>query len=97
MGEIAEVDLTGLRAVADRVLAAAVGIDQIGYTGTSLDALPGSAVVAAVAEALGAEHLKDIVAALHRWAAAAYRSANEFEQAERRNAQGFTAQGFTQQ
>ena len=92
MGEIAEVDLSGLRAVADRVLAAAVGIDEISYSTTSFDDLTGSSVAAAVAQAPGAEHRKDIVAALHRWVAAAHRSATEFEQAERRNAQRFSRQ-----
>ena len=49
MGEIAEADLTPLRAVADRVPAAAVGQDKIGYTPTSFSALPGPAVDTAAA------------------------------------------------
>jgi hypothetical protein len=89
MGEIAEVDLTQLRAVADRVMDAAEQISQIRWPTLDSDDLQGAAVGNIAAPALVAARLTDVVANMRGWAVAAHMSADAFERADRRNAQRF--------
>jgi hypothetical protein len=76
MGEIVEVDLTQLRAVADRVVDAAEQIAQMRWPTLDPDDLRGSAVGA---------RLTEVVANMRGWALAAHMSADAFERADRRN------------
>lgn len=85
MGEIAEVDLTQLRGVADRVMAAADAIDEIGWPTLDPEDLRGSAVGNIAAPVLVAARLTDVVANMRGWAMAARMSADAFERADRRN------------
>jgi hypothetical protein len=84
MGEIVEVDLTRLRAVADRVMEAAETIAQMRWPTLDPDDLRGSAVGNAAAPALVAARLADVVANMRGWALAAHMSADAFERADRR-------------
>jgi hypothetical protein len=89
MGEIAEVDLTQLRAAADRVMDAAEQIAQMRWPTLDPDDLQGAAVGNIAAPALVAARLTDVVANMRGWAVAAHMSADSFERADRRNAQRF--------
>jgi hypothetical protein len=84
MGEIVEVDLTRLRAVADRVMETAETIAQMRWPTLDPDDLRGSAVGNAAAPALVAARLADVVANMRGWALAAHMSADAFERADRR-------------
>ncbi|MET0995746.1 MAG: hypothetical protein ABWY20_17450, partial [Mycobacterium sp.] len=74
MGEIAEVDLTQLRGVADRVMAAADAIAEMRWPTLDPDDLPGSAVGNIAAPVLVAARLTDVVAKMRGWALAAHMS-----------------------
>ena len=89
MGEIAEVDLTQLRGVADRVMAAADTIAEMRWPTLDPDDLPGSAVGNIAAPVLVAARLTDVVAKMRGWALAAHMSADAFERADRRNGERF--------
>lgn len=89
MGEIAEVDLTKLRGVADRVMDAAERIAQMRWPALDPDELPGSAVGTIAAPVLVAARLTDVVANMRGWALAAHMSADAFEAADRRNGERF--------
>lgn len=89
MGEIAEVDLTQLRGVADRVMAAADAIAEMRWPTLDPDDLPGSAVGNIAAPVLVAARLTDVVANMRGWALAAHMSADAFERADRRNGERF--------
>lgn len=85
MGEIVEVDLTQLRAVADRVMDAAEQIAQMRWPTLDPDALQGSAVGNIAAPTLVAARLTEVVGNMRGWALAAHMSADAFERADRRN------------
>jgi hypothetical protein len=85
MGEIAEVDLTQLRMVADQVMAAADEIAEMRWPALDSDELPGSAVGGIAAPVLIAARLIDVVANMRGWAMAAHMYADAFESADRRN------------
>jgi hypothetical protein len=87
MGEIAEVDLTELRAVADRVMEAADQVAQMRWPALDPDELQGSAVGNVAAPVLVAARLTDVVANMRGWAVAAHMSADAMERADRRNGQ----------
>jgi hypothetical protein len=89
MGEISEVDLTQLRAVADRVMNAAEQISQMRWPTLDPDELHGSAVERIAAPVLVAARLTDVVANMRGWAVAAHMSADAFERADRRNGDRF--------
>lgn len=89
MGEIAEVDLTQLRGVADRVMAAADAIAEMRWPTLDPDDLPGSAVGNIAAPVLVAARLTDVVVKMRGWALAAHMSADAFERADRRNGERF--------
>jgi hypothetical protein len=84
MGEIVEVDLTRLRAVADRVMETAESIAQMRWPTLDPDDLRGSAVGNIAAPVLVAARLTDVVANMRGWALAAHMSADAFERADRR-------------
>jgi hypothetical protein len=85
MGEIVEVDLTQLRAVADRVVDAAEQIAQMRWPTLDPDDLRSSAVGNIAAPVLVAARLTEVVANMRGWALAAHMSADAFERADRRN------------
>jgi hypothetical protein len=85
MGEIVEVDLTQLRAVADRVTDAADQVAQMRWPTLDPDDLQGSAVGNIAAPVLVAARLTEVVANMRGWALAAHMSADAFERADRRN------------
>ena len=87
MGEIVEVDLTQLRAVANRVMGAAEQIAQMRWPALDPDDLTGSAVGNIAARVLVAARLTEVVANMRGWALAAHMSADAFERADRRNAE----------
>ncbi|HJT92556.1 MAG TPA: hypothetical protein VJ777_11515 [Mycobacterium sp.] len=89
MGEIAEVDLTTLRGVADRVMAAADAIAGMRWPTLDPDELPGSAVGNTAAPVLVAARLTDVVANMRGWALAAQMSAAAFERADASNGERF--------
>jgi hypothetical protein len=89
MGEIAEVDLTTLRGVADRVMAAADAIAGMRWPTIDPDALQGSAVGNIAAPVLVAARLTDVVANMRGWALAAHMSADAFERADTSNGERF--------
>jgi hypothetical protein len=84
MGEIAEVDLSQLRSVADSVMNAAEQIAQMRWPALDPDDLAGSAVGNLAAAVLIAARLSDVVANMRGWAVAAHMSADAFERADRR-------------
>lgn len=84
MGEIVEVDLTRLRAVADRVMETAEHIAQMRWPTLDPDDLQGSAVGNIAAPVLVAARLTEVVANMRGWAVAARMSADAFERADRR-------------
>lgn len=86
MGEILEVDLTQLRGIADRVIAAVDQIAEIRWPSLDSDELRGSAVGSVAAPVLIAARLNDVLANMRGWAMAAQLSADAFERAESRNA-----------
>jgi hypothetical protein len=81
-----EVDLTGLRAVADHVMAAAEAIAEMRWPTLDADELRGTAVGGIAAPDLVAARLTDVVGNMRGWALAAHMSADAFERAEGRNA-----------
>ncbi|WP_101947113.1 hypothetical protein [Mycobacterium sp. 3519A] len=85
MGEIVEVDLTRLRAVANRVMESAEKIAQMRWPTLNPDDLQGSAVGNIAAPVLVAARLTDVVANMRGWAVAAHMSADAFERADRSN------------
>jgi hypothetical protein len=85
LGEIVEVDLTQLRAVANRVMDAAEQIAQMRWPTLDPDDLPGSAVGTVAATVLVAARLTEVVANMRGWAVAAHMSADAFEKADHRN------------
>jgi hypothetical protein len=85
MGEIVQVDLTQLRAVANRVTDAAEHIAQMRWPTLDPDDLQGSAVGNIAAPVLVAARLTEVVANMRGWAVAAHMAADAFERAERRN------------
>jgi type II secretory pathway component PulM len=85
MGEIVEVDLTQLRAVANRVMNAAEQIAQMRWPTLDPDDLEGSATGSIAAPVLVAARLTDVVANMRGWALAAHMSADAFERADHRN------------
>jgi hypothetical protein len=89
MGEIAEVDLTQLRVVADQVMAAADEIAEMRWPALDPDELQGSAVGRIAAPVLVAARLIEVVANMRGWAMAAHMSADAFERADRRNGERF--------
>jgi hypothetical protein len=80
-----EVDLAGLRAVADHVTSAADAIAEMHWPGLDSDGLNGSAVSLVAAPDLVAARLTDVVANMRGWALAANMSAGAFDRAESRN------------
>jgi hypothetical protein len=89
MGEIAEVDLTQLHAVADRVMQAAEAIAEMRWPTLDPDELQGSAVGNIAAPVLVAARLTDVVANMRGWALAAHMSADAFERADASNGERF--------
>ncbi|HET6734856.1 DUF7162 family protein [Mycobacterium sp.] len=89
MGEIAEVDLTTLRGVADRVMAAADAIAGMRWPTLDPEGLQGSAVGNIAAPVLVAARLTDVVANMRGWALAAHMSADAFERADTSNGARF--------
>ena len=89
MGENAEVDLTQLRAVADRVMDAATDIAEMHWPTLDADELRGSAVGGIAAPVLIAARLSDVIANMRGWAVAARMSADAFEHADLRSADRF--------
>jgi hypothetical protein len=89
MGEIAEVDLTQLRAVADHVTEAADAIAEMRWATLDPDDLPGSTVGRIAAPVLVAARLADVVANMRGWAVAAHMSADAFERTDIRNGERF--------
>jgi hypothetical protein len=85
MGEIVEVDLTQLRAVANRVMESAEKIAQMRWPTLDPDDLRDSAVGTVAAPVLIAAKLADVVANMRGWAVAAHMSADAFERTDRRN------------
>ncbi len=85
MGEIVEVDLTQLRAVANRVVDTAEQIAQMRWPGLDPDDLQGSAVGNIAAPVLVAARFTEVVANMRGWAVAARTSADAFERTDRRN------------
>jgi hypothetical protein len=83
MGEIVEVDLKQLRAVADRVMDAAEQIAEMHWPTLDADELRSSAVSGIAAPVLIAARLNDIIATMRGWAMAAHMSADAFERADR--------------
>lgn len=89
MGGGTEVDLSALRAVADRVTEAADSIDEMRWPTMPTGELAGSAVGDVAAPDLIAAKLTDIIANMRGWAVAARMSADAFERADRRSADRF--------
>ncbi len=90
MGGNTHVDLTQLRAVADRVMDATTDISEISWPTLDPDELRGSAVGGIAAQVLIAARLNDVIANMRGWATAARMSATAFERAEIRNGDRFT-------
>ena len=84
-----EVDLSALRAVADRVTEAADAIAEMRWPTLPTDELRGSAVGNVAAPDLIAAKLTDVIANMRGWAVAAHMSADAFERADRGNADRF--------
>lgn len=89
MGEIVEVDPVRLRAVADRVLAAAEHVAQMRWPAMDPDDLPDSEVGKIAAPVLVAARLTEVVAVMRGWAVAAHMSVEAFERAEHHNGERF--------
>ena len=89
MGEVVEVDPARLRAVANRVLAAAEQVAQMRWPTLDPEELPGSAVGHIAAPVLVAARLTEVVAAMRGWAVAAHMSVDAYERAERGNGERF--------
>jgi hypothetical protein len=90
MGGSTEVDLTQLRTVADRVMAAADALAEMRWPALDADAMRGSAVGTVAAPDLIAARLTDVIANMRGWAVAAHMSADAFEHADKRNANRFS-------
>jgi type II secretory pathway component PulM len=82
MGEITEVDLARLRAIADRVMGAATEIAEMRWPTLNPDDLRGSATAGIAAPVLIGDRLTDVVERMQGWAAAARMSADAFERAD---------------
>jgi hypothetical protein len=89
MGGSTEVDLTQLRTVADRVMAAADALAEMAWPALDADAMRGSAVGTVAAPDLIAARLADVVANMRGWAVAAHLSAEAFAQSDMRHAGRF--------
>jgi hypothetical protein len=89
MGGRTELNVTELRAVADRVFAAAQQVAEIRWPTLDPDELAGSAVCRIAAPDLIGAKLTDVVANMRGWAVAASTSADAFERAEHGNAGRF--------
>ena len=89
MGGNTEVDLSALRAVADKVTEAADTIAEIHWPTMPADELKGSAVVRVPAPDLIAAKLTDVIANMRGWAVAARMAADAFEGTDRRSADRF--------
>ena len=89
MGGNTEVDLTALRAVADKVTDAANSIDEMHWPTVPPDELQSSAVGRVPAPDLIAAKLTDVIANMRGWAVAARMAADAFEGADRRSADRF--------
>lgn len=89
MGEIVEVDPAHLRAVADRVLAAADHVARMRWPALDPDDLPDSVVGEIAVPALIAARLSEVVAAMRGWAVAAHMSVDAFERTDHRNSERF--------
>ncbi len=89
MGGNTEVDLSALRAVADRVTEAAGAIAEMHWAAMPADDVKGSAVGAVPAPDLIAAKLADVLANMRGWAVAAHMAADAFERADNRNADRF--------
>jgi hypothetical protein len=89
MGGRTELNPTELRAVADRVFAAAQQIAEMRWPTLAPGELAGSAVCGIAAPELVAARLTDVVANMRGWAVAANASADAFERAEHGNADRF--------
>ena len=89
MGEIAEVDLTQLRGVADRVMAAADAIAEMRWP-TSIPMIyrvrPSATLPHRCSSPPGSPTLSPM---MRGWALAAHMSADAFERADRRNGERF--------
>jgi hypothetical protein len=85
MGGHANVDLTQLRTVADRVLTAAQTIAERPWPTLDPGDMEGSAVAGIVAPELVAARLTEVVADMRDWAVAAHMAADAFERAESHN------------
>ncbi|HEX2213863.1 MAG TPA: hypothetical protein VHH12_10525 [Mycobacterium sp.] len=90
MGEFVEVNPAQLRAVANRVMAAAEQVAQLRRPALEPDAMPGSCVGEIAAPVLVAARLTEVVENLREWAGAAHMSADSFERTERRNGERFS-------
>ncbi|KUI21139.1 hypothetical protein AU192_11905 [Mycobacterium lehmannii] len=86
MGEIVEVDVSQLRTVAQKVMAAADRIAEMRWPELNPGELPGAAVADVAATAPVAPGLAEVVANMRGWALAARISADAFERAEQRTA-----------
>jgi hypothetical protein len=89
MGGHTAVDLTQLRAVADRVMEASDALAEMRWSTLDPDELRGSAVVGAAAPDLIAARLTDVVANMRGWAVAAHTAADAFDRADIRNGERF--------
>ena len=89
MGANTHVDLTQLRAVADRVMDAATDIAEMHSPTLDADELRGSAVGGIVTPVLIATRLGDVIANMRGWAVAARLSADAFERANLQSADRF--------
>lgn len=89
MGGNTEVDLSALRAVADRVAEAADAIAETHWPTMPADELKGSAVGRVPAPDLIAAKLTDVIANMRGWAVAARMAADAFERADTRSADRF--------
>lgn len=89
MGEIAHVDLGGLRAVADSFWGAADDVAGMPWPVLDRDALPGSSVAATNTVDLIAGLVDGLTADLNSWATAARACAEAFEHADAVNGERF--------
>lgn len=90
MGEIASVELAGLRHLADRVSTAASEVADLRCPQLHPEELRESAVSAVMASWPAENRLADIVIGLREWAAAARSAADAFEHADAANGERFT-------
>jgi hypothetical protein len=89
MGGNTEVDLSALRAIADRVTEAAGTIAEMHWATVPSDDLKGSVVGGVPAPDLIEAKLGDVIANMRGWAVAARMAADAFERADSRSAERF--------